>query len=69
MSRGDVRAVVEDTLPPAPEYQLSVADGPVRPVRLVWTKDRLDGQIVGFEYLDVEPSEPADPADSADSDE
>jgi hypothetical protein len=64
VSRGGIRAIVEDPLVQGMEYQLLVggggsADGDeetavVRRATVVWLQDEADGQIVGLKYLDVE---------------
>ena len=57
VSRGGVRAVVEDPLIQGMEYQVVVGDEEsVAPRRatVVWLQDESDGQIVGLKYLDVE---------------
>lgn len=62
VSRGGIRAIVEDPLSQGIEYQLSVGDeetAVARRAAVVWLKDEADGQIVGLKYLDVEDgSEP-----------
>jgi hypothetical protein len=62
VSRGGVRAVVEDPLLQGAEYLLFVGDeeaAPARRVAVVWLQDEADGQIVGLKYLDIEDgSEP-----------
>ena len=65
VSRGGVRAIVEDPLLPGTEYQLIVGDEetvPARRASVAWSQDEADGQIVGLKYLDVE-DEPAPPKD------
>lgn len=60
VSRGGIRAIVEDALVQGTEYQLSVGgDGEEetaipRRAAVVWLQDEADGQIVGLKYLDVE---------------
>ena len=57
VSRGGVRAVVEDPLTQGSEYQLVVGDEETvspRQAAVVWLQDEADGQIVGLKYLDVE---------------
>jgi hypothetical protein len=57
VSRGGVRAIVEDALTQGIEYQLIVGDeDSVAPRRttVAWLQDESDGQIVGLKYLDVE---------------
>ncbi len=56
VSRGGVRAVVEDPLIQDMEYEVVVGDESVAPRRatVVWLQDESDGQIVGLKYSDVE---------------
>ena len=57
VSRGGVRAVVEDPLIQGMEYQVVVGDEESvapRPATVVWLQDESDGQIVGLKYVDVE---------------
>jgi hypothetical protein len=57
MSRGGIRAIVEDALTQGVEYQLVVGDeeaGKPRRASVVWLQDESDGQIVGLKYLDGE---------------
>ena len=61
VSRGGVRAVVEDPLVQGVEYQLIVGDEesvPARRATVVWLQDEADGQIVGLKYLDDDGSVP-----------
>jgi hypothetical protein len=57
VSRGGVRAIVEDPLVQGIEYQVIVGDEEsvaARRATVVWLQDESDGQIVGLKYLDVE---------------
>jgi PilZ domain len=57
VSRGGVRAVVEDPLIQGTEYQVVVGDEETvapRRAAVVWLQDEADGQIVGLKYLDVQ---------------
>jgi hypothetical protein len=59
VSRGGLRAVVEQPLRADVEYEVLFGEDPaVRRARLVWNKDASDGQIVGMQYLDGEESLP-----------
>ncbi len=59
ISRGGLRAVVEERLSLDVEYEILVGDAATpRRVRLVWSQDQADGQIVGLKYLDVEATMP-----------
>jgi PilZ domain len=64
VSRGGIRAIVEEPLEAGGEYTLVVGDAEesARKVAVVWVQDESDGQIVGVRYLDVEGSVP--PADA-----
>ena len=58
VSRGGIRAVVEEPLDPNGEYDVSVGDAAPRRARVAWTREEADGQIVGLRFLDVEGSFP-----------
>jgi hypothetical protein len=60
VSRGGIRAVVEEPLKPGLEYELLLGDAedPGRKVEAVWVRDEADGQIVGLRFLDVAGSVP-----------
>jgi hypothetical protein len=58
VSRGGIRAVVEDPLDPETEYEVSVGDGGARRARIAWSRQEADGQIVGLRFLDVDGSMP-----------
>jgi hypothetical protein len=58
VSRGGLRAVVEQALDPALEYEVAVGGGPARRACIAWSKGEADGQIVGLRFLDVEGSVP-----------
>ena len=58
VSRGGLRAVVEQPLDPALEYQVVVGESPARRACIAWSKGEADGQIVGLRFLDVEGSVP-----------
>ena len=57
VSRGGIRAIVEDSLSQGVEYELLVGDEETEKPRratVVWLQDEADGQIVGLKYLDGE---------------
>ena len=58
VSRGGLRAVLEQPLDPDFEYEIEVGDLPARRARVAWSKAEADGQIVGLRFLDVEGSIP-----------
>lgn len=60
VSRGGIRAIVEEPLQSGAEYDLIVGDAEdaARKVAVVWVQDEADGQIVGVRFLDVEGAQP-----------
>lgn len=60
VSRGGMRAIVEEPLQSGVEYELLVgdADDSARKVSVVWVRNEADGQIVGVRFLDVVGSVP-----------
>lgn len=59
VSRGGLRAIVEERLTLEVEYELTIGDATTpRRATLVWSQDQNDGQIVGLKYLDVDGSVP-----------
>jgi len=60
VSRGGIRAVVEEPVRSGVEYVLLVGDSEAsaRRVSVVWVQDEADGQIVGLRFLDVAGSVP-----------
>ena len=62
VSRGGVRAVIEDPLDAEGEYEVAVGGGSARRARVAWARAEADGQIVGLKFLDGEGSLP--PEDS-----
>ena len=60
VSRGGMRAIVEEAVQSGSEYVLVVgdADETARNVSVVWVQNEADGQIVGLRFLDVEGSVP-----------
>ena len=61
VSRGGIRAIVEDPLTQGGEYELIVGDEETalaRRASVVWLQDEADGQIVGLKYLDLEDATP-----------
>ena len=63
VSRGGLRAIVEEPLKAGVEYVLLVGDAEesARHVCVVWVQDEADGQIVGLRFLDVAGSVPPEP--------
>jgi hypothetical protein len=62
VSRGGIRAVMEDALLPDVEYLIFVGDEPARRAQVAWMRNEADGQIVGIRFLDVDGSVPPDAA-------
>ncbi len=64
VSRGGMRAIVEEPVKSGVEYVLVVGDDDetARKVAVVWVQDEADGQIVGVRFLDVEGSIPPENA-------
>jgi hypothetical protein len=60
VSRGGMRAVVEEPVKSGAEYELLIGDAEDagRQVAVVWVQDEADGQIVGLRFLDVAGSVP-----------
>lgn len=60
VSRGGMRAIVEEPVKSGLEYELLVGDVETsgRRVAVVWVQDEADGQIVGLRFLDVAGSVP-----------
>lgn len=59
VSRGGLRAIVEQGLSPGVEYEVEIGEGGnPRRAGVVWSKDETDGQIVGLKYLDDDGSVP-----------
>ena len=60
VSRGGMRAIVEEPLKSGVEYDLIVGgvEESTRRVAVVWVQDEADGQIVGVRFLDVAGSVP-----------
>ncbi|MFZ5896000.1 MAG: PilZ domain-containing protein [Myxococcota bacterium] len=59
ISRGGLRAILEDRLTPGVEYEIIVGEAAApRRAALVWSQEQADGQIVGLKYLDVDGSLP-----------
>lgn len=58
VSRGGLRAIVEEPLADEREYEVAVGDANARRARIAWSRAEADGQIVGLRFLDVEGSVP-----------
>lgn len=58
VSRGGLRAVLEQALDPTLEYEVQVGDAAARRSCVAWSKAEADGQIVGLRFLDVDGSIP-----------
>jgi len=54
MSRGGMRAILDETVPAGNEFELSFGQSSARrPVRVVWARAEKGGAIVGMAFLDV----------------
>jgi hypothetical protein len=62
VSRGGIRAVVEEGLDPTAELLVIVGEAAPRRARVAWARNEADGQIVGIRFLDVDGSVPPDVA-------
>ena len=60
VSRGGIRAVMEESLDPNAEYLIIVGDSAPRRAQVAWARSESDGQIVGIRFLDVDGSVPPD---------
>ena len=54
ISRGGLRAILDEPLDLGTEVEVTIADGEPRLSRIVWIQEEPDGAIVGVEFLDVE---------------
>jgi len=60
ISRGGLRAIIEEQVELGAQFEVSVGDTPNRPGRIVWIQDEPDGSIVGVSFLD-DPGDPPPP--------
>ena len=59
LSRGGLRAIIEEPVQLGAELQVAVGEGGKRrPGRIVWIQDEPDGAIVGVSFLDDTDSQP-----------
>ena len=66
LSRGGLRAIIEDPVELGAEFQVAVGEGSKRrPGRIVWIQDEPDGAIVGVSFLDENDSQPPPPVSPA----
>lgn len=54
ISRGGLRAIVDEPIELGAEVGVVIADGEPRPSRIVWIQEEPDGAIVGVEFLDLD---------------
>lgn len=54
VSRGGIRVVIEEPVNVGSEYEVTVGEDEPRLARAVWVRKEADGQIAGFQFLDVE---------------
>jgi hypothetical protein len=70
MSRGGLRAIVEDAVELGGEYEVAIGDDVRRPGRVVWIQEEPDGAVVGVSFLDdaggsAPPPPPDDPEEGS----
>jgi hypothetical protein len=58
VSRGGLRAIVEEPLAEDCDYEVVVGEDAARRARIAWSRAEADGQIVGLRFLDIEGSVP-----------
>jgi hypothetical protein len=58
ISRGGLRAVLEQPIDPGRDYLVVVGESAPRRACVAWAKAEADGQIVGLRFLDVDGSVP-----------
>jgi hypothetical protein len=58
ISRGGLRAVLEQPIEAGREYLVVVGESGARRACVAWAKGEADGQIVGLRFLDVDGSVP-----------
>jgi hypothetical protein len=63
VSRGGVRAILEEQLVLGDEFEVTVGDSAplIRRARVVWLQEEKDGVIVGLEFIGISGSERAAP--------
>ena len=54
LSRGGVRAIIEEPIALGAELRVAVGEAPLRPGRIVWIQEEPGGAIVGVQFLDAE---------------
>jgi len=54
LSRGGLRAILDEAIELGTEVEVSIAERPSRLSRIVWIQEEPDGAIVGVEFLDIE---------------
>jgi hypothetical protein len=61
LSRGGLRAIVEDPIELGADYEVAIGEEKRRPGRIVWMQEEPDGAIVGVSFLDESGSIPPPP--------
>lgn len=62
ISRGGLRAILEDAVELGSEFQIAVGEASTRrPGRIVWIQEEPDGAIVGVSFLDDVPPDASVP--------
>ena len=63
VSRGGVRAILEESVELGEEYEVTVGDEAASPLsrrgRVVWVQEEPDGCVAGFEFIYTSGSHPA----------
>ncbi len=59
VSEGGMRLIVEEVVEVGAELDVEPHSAPTRRVRVVWTQDETDGQIIGVQFID--PDAPGQP--------
>jgi hypothetical protein len=59
VSRGGVRAILEEQLQLGEEYEVTIGDSAplVRRARVVWLQEEKDGVVVGLEFIGISGAE------------
>jgi hypothetical protein len=62
MSRGGLRAALEEKVEVGEEFEIAVGDAEPRSGRIVWVRNQKDGSIVGVAFNDSDGSVPPPPS-------
>lgn len=61
LSRGGLRAIVEDPVELGVEYEIAIGEAARRTGQIVWIQEEPDGAIVGVSFRDEEGGAPSEP--------